>query len=391
MPSAILGLLASRGPASRAEIARALDVSSATVTQLTKDLLRGGMIEELETAPSQGGRPGRLLGLAHSAGSAIGVKVTADHVAIVQVNHDLGIERSVRRAFDPYRVDAIDQLAHLLHDEVADVPHLLGVGVGVPGSVDSQDSGIVDAHTLGWAGAHLGPQLRARLQVPVLVDNDVNTLAVADRRFGAGQQHRNYLLVTIGRGIGCALIVDGDVYRGHAGGAGEIGHLCIEPDGPLCSCGLRGCLEAVIGDRALVDIAIRGGHLAAESGPAELLLAATAGNAWAQQIFAEAAIVLGRTLAGMVHLLNPEVLVILGEGVGAWEFWAGSFEESFRKHLIPARRHLAYLTEDWDEDTWALGAASLILASPFDTGNVTGTQGRLIRERLHAHASRSSA
>ncbi|MEJ7651367.1 MAG: ROK family protein [Nakamurella sp.] len=389
-PSALLGVLASRGPASRAELARTLDVSSATVTQLTKDLLRAGSIQELDTVPSDGGRPARLLGLVHSPGNAIGVKVTADHVALVEVNADLAIERSTRLPYDPTRADAVDQLVRLVEGEVAGVEHLLGVGVGVPGSVDAQDSGVVDAHTLGWSGATLGAQLRARLQVPVLVDNDVNTLAVADRLFGVGRDHRDYLIVTVGRGIGLAMIVDGNVYRGSSGGVGEIGHICVVPDGPVCSCGLHGCLEAVIGDQALIDAGVAQGILSAGSEPAALRRAADEGSTAAQQIYSSAGDVLGRTLAGIVHLVNPETVVILGEGVAGWAHWADGFADSFRRHLIPSRRHVGFQTVDWDEDTWALGAASLILASPFDALGVAGTQGKLVRERLHAHASRSS-
>jgi predicted NBD/HSP70 family sugar kinase len=387
VPAAILGLLAGRGPASRAEIARALDVSSATITQMTKDLLARGLVEEVATGPSHGGRPGRLLGLVHSAGTALGVKITADHLAVVRVNLDLAIVESKRFPFDASRPDALDVIGRLLQDETADRTDLLGVGIGVPGAIDSQDSGVVDAPTLGWTDAQLGPQLRSRLGVPVLIDNDVNTLAVADRLFGVGRDHRNYLVVTIGRGIGLAMITDGIVYRGAAGGAGEIGHLCVDPDGPLCSCGLHGCLEAFIGDQALLASAGRAGH--ALQTPEDLRLAAAAGADWALQIYATAADLLGRSLAGLVHVFNPEVLVVLGEGVAAWPFWQPQFEISFRRHLMPARRSVPYLTEDWDEDTWALGAASLILASPFDATGALGAQGQLVRERLHANVARA--
>lgn len=388
-PSALLGLLASRGPASRADLARSLEVSSATVTQLTKELLRDGLIQELDTVPSEGGRPARLLGLVHSPGSAAGVKVTADHLAIVEVDAELTLQRSVRVPFDPSRPDAVDHLVDLVQQHVGDIPHLLGIGVGVPGSVDAQDSGVVEAHTLGWSGARVGAHLRSRLEVPVLVDNDVNTVATADRLFGVGRDHRDYLIVTIGRGIGLAMVVDGTVHRGHSGGAGEIGHVCVVPDGPLCTCGLRGCLEALIGDQALVDQAVTGGHLSPGAGTDALLAAARGGAGWAREIYAGAAEVLGRTLAGIVHLTDPELLVVLGEGVAAWDFWSAAFGESFRRHLIPSRRHVDVRTVDWDEDTWAVGAASLILNSPFDAGGVAGSQGRLVRERLHAHASRS--
>lgn len=191
MASAVLGLLGTRGPTSRADVARALDVSPASVTQLTKELIARGLVVELEHAPSQGGRPARLLGLVRSAGGAIGAKVTADHVAIVDVDLDGAVRSSTTHPFDPDAPNALDALGHILGSAVDDHSgHLLGVGVGIPGSVDAQASGIVEAPTLGWSDAHVGPVLRSTLGVPVLVENDVNTLAVAERLYGKiGRAH----------------------------------------------------------------------------------------------------------------------------------------------------------------------------------------------------------
>ena len=190
VPSAILGLLGTRGPSSRADIARTLNVSPATVTQTTKELIARSLVEELDSVPSQGGRPARLLGLVRSAGGAIGAKVTADHVAIVDVQLDGTVQTSTSQPFDPTSPDALDRLCRILGSAVeAHEGQLLGVGVGIPGSVDSQGSGVVDAPTLGWSDAQVGPMLRAALGVPVLVDNDVNTLAAAERIYGVGRHH----------------------------------------------------------------------------------------------------------------------------------------------------------------------------------------------------------
>ncbi len=387
VPSAILGLLGTRGPTSRADVARALDVSPALVTQLTKDLIARGLVTELEHAPSQGGRPARLLGLVRSAGGAIGAKVTADHVALVDVDLDGTVRSQSTQRFDPDAPDALDALGHILGTAVDDHSGpLLGIGVGIPGSVDSQASGIVDAPTLGWSDAHVGAVLRSTLGVPVLVENDVNTLAVAERLYGTGRDHGSYLVVTIGRGIGCGIVVDGAVYRGASGGAGEIGHIPITMDGPLCGCGARGCLEAHIGEDALVRAALEQGVIGPRGTAAGLRQAAERGDAAALEIYREAGARLGRALAGVVHTIDPEVIVLLGEGIDAWRHWEPGFEPSFRGHLMPARRGIPFVIEPWAEDKWALGAASLVLASPFDAAGATGDQGRLVRERLHAGA-----
>jgi predicted NBD/HSP70 family sugar kinase len=392
--SAVLGVLGTQGPTSRADLARSLSISPATVTQLTRDLIDRGLVAELEHLPSHGGRPARLLGLVHSAGGAIGAKVTADHIAVVDAALDGTICDSWQESFDPDAPDALDRMCRVLGTAVdRHTGPLLGIGVGIPGSVDAQDSGIVDAPTLGWSHAPVGPVLRAALGVPVLVENDVNTLAVAERLYGTARDHGSYLVVTIGRGIGCGIVVDGALHRGAAGGAGEIGHVPVDPDGPPCTCGSRGCLEAFAGDAALLREAVAAGAVPAGADVEALRAAAAAGAAAALEVYHRAGEVLGRTLAGVVHTVDPEIVVLLGEGVSGWPFWQPGFEPAFRRHLFPARRGLPLVVESWDEDKWALGAAALVHASPFDAAGASGDQGQLVRDRLRdggLHAGASS-
>jgi len=385
--AAVLGLLGTRGPSSRAEIARSLGVSPATVTQTTKELLARELITELDSVPSQGGRPARLLGLVRTAGGAIGAKVTADHVALVSVDLDGTVRASSAVPFDPARPAALDALCEILHEAVAaHEGHLLGVGVGLPGAVDSQASGIVDAPTLGWDRAPVGQRLRDALLVPVLVDNDVNTLAAAESVYGIGREHSSYLVVTIGLGIGCGIVSHGSVSRGAHGGAGEIGHIPVSEDGPLCGCGNSGCLEAHIGAHGLIVAGRTAGVLGASDGIAQLAAAAHAGDQRARHVYAEAGRLLGRGLAGVVHVIDPELVLLMGEGMTEWAFWQAGFEESFRRHLMPARRGISYITESWAESQWAVGAACLVLASSFDA-NTPGAQGALVRARLQDAAS----
>ncbi|MGW6276806.1 ROK family protein [Kribbella sp. NPDC055071] len=388
VPSGIVALLGTRGPTSRTAIARGLGLSPATVTQVTKDLIARGIVEELESVPSNGGRPARLLGLVSQAGVALGAKVTADHVAVVAAELDGTVLASAAHDFDPNAPDMLDRLGQILTQEVAGLDRqLLGVGVGVPGSVDDQASGIVDAPTLGWRAVPVGAVLRQAVGTPVLVDNDVNTLAAAERLYGIGREHSSYLVVTIGRGIGCAMVVDGGIYRGANGGAGEIGHIPVSAvggDEPRCTCGSTGCLESYIGADALVRTARYRGVLSARETLGGLLRAATTGDATARAVYADAGKILGRALAGVIHTVDPEVVVLLGEGVDGWEFWQSGFEPSFRRSLLPARKGVPVLVEPWTEDQWARGAASLVLASPFDSTGNGGEQSRLVRARLGA-------
>lgn len=383
--SSVLALLGTRGAMSRADVARALGLSPASVTQITKDLLVRGLVVELEQRPSKGGRPARMIGLADTQAGAIGVKVAIDHVAIVALDLDGTVSRSTSHALDTSAPNALDALAHLLGSVVDDHPgQLLGLGVGVPGSVDDQASGVVESPTMGWSDVRLGDVLRAALGVPVLVENDVNTLAVAERLYGVGREHDSYLIATIGRGVGSGIVVDGSIYRGGRGGAGEIGHIPMTSDGPLCGCGSRGCLEAHIGEDALVRAALERGVIRPRGTAEGLRQAADRGEPAALEIYAEAGTMLGRALAGVVHTLDPEIVVILGEGVEAWRHWQPGFEAGFRTHLMPARRDTPFVVEPWADDKWALGAAALVLATPFDSTGASGEQGRLVRARLNA-------
>ncbi|WP_154794549.1 ROK family transcriptional regulator [Occultella kanbiaonis] len=384
-PASVIAALGAKGPMSRAQLARALRVSPATITQVTKSLLSLGVITELDVVSSGGGRPAQLLGLVDGAGvGAIGAKVTADHVTMVQVGLDGAVRDILNEPFDPSTPDALDVLARLLAASIERYDGLLlGIGVGVPGTVDDQASGVVQAPTLGWREVPVGTFLRRELDLPVLVDNDVNTLAVAERLYGTAGSHDSALIVTIGRGIGCGIVVDGNLHRGAAGGAGEIGHFPVAADGPVCGCGNTGCLEAFIGDEALVRTARETGAIGPRSGKAALRRAADEGDAAARSVFADAGALLGRTLAGVVHTVAPEIVVVLGEGTDCWPHWEESFERAFRRHLLPGRRSLPFAVESWSDERWAAGAAALVLHTPFDAAGASGDQGRLIRARLH--------
>ena len=391
--SAILAHLGAQGPASRADLARTLNVSPALMTQLTRDLLAEGLLQELEHSPSQGGRPARMLGLVSSAGRAIGVKVVADHVAFVEVGIDGTVQRSASEPFDASASTVLTDLTVLLRRFIAggsDIP-LLGVGVGVPGSVDNQGSGVVESTQLGWHQVPLGQTLRRELKLPVLVENNVNALAVAERLYGLGRNHENFLVVTIGTGVGAGIVIDGVVLRGFAGGAGEIGHFPIVENGPLCRCGNRGCVEAIIGEDALVRIARERGIIGRDAGIQALRAAADTSDTSAAAVFSEAGHVLGRTLAGIVHTLDPEIVIVLGEGTTSWPHWSYGFEPAFRSALLPAQRGVGVVVETWQDESWAQGAAALVLATPFDSEGVSGDQGRLVRERFVARLVESEA
>lgn len=394
--SAVLAMIGAQGPIARAEIARRLAVSAATVTEVTRELVADGLIRVVDQAPSNGGRPGLLLGLVAEAAHALGVKIAPDHLAVVRVNLDGEVLARSEEPFDAVAPDAVAHLTERLRGEIdkAAGTRLLGIGLGVPGIVDAQ-RGIVEAPILGWQHVALGPTLREQLGLPVLIDNDVNTLAVAERLYGRGREAEHFLTVTIGRGVGLGIVVGGDLYRGARGGAGEFGHVTVAEDGPLCECGKRGCLEALVADPALVQLAVEDGLVEPSSSIADgierLRRLADGGHPTACRIYAQAGAILGRAVAGLINVLSPQLVLVSGEGVLAWQHLVESFERELRDDTFPPLRGIPIEVDPWDDAKWARGAAALVLRATFSAPLYERQIEDSVRARLPTASASSGA
>jgi predicted NBD/HSP70 family sugar kinase len=365
--AAIFKLIGSSGPIARAQIARQLGLSPATVTAVTRELLDQGLVRVVDRSQARRGRPALLLEVVGGAAAAFGAKVAPDHVVGVRVDLEGEVLERFEASFDASAPDAVERLGDLLTgwlDEASSTVPLLGVGLGVSGVVDSAQ-GTLDSPLLGWRDVPLAGLLADRLGLPVYVDNDVNTLAVSERLHGRGRDVEHFVTVTIGRGVGLGIVAGGDIYRGHGGGAGEFGHTTAVADGPQCSCGKRGCLEAVVADPALVGAARRGRLLKRDEGVERLTALADAGNARACQIFAAAGATLGRAVGDLANVLSPELVLVSGEGTRAWQHMLASFDGAFRAALFGPLRGVRVEVDPWDDARWAVGAATLVLRASF--------------------------
>jgi predicted NBD/HSP70 family sugar kinase len=376
--AAILRLIGLSGPIARTSIAKRLGLSPATVTSITRELIESGIVRTADRAPSRGGRPALLLEIVSRSAHAFGVKIAPDHLVGVVVDLDGDVIEQFEARLDLTAAHGFDAAAAVLRgwlDEAAAETPLLGVGLGVPGVVDSS-SGRVTSPLIGWSDFALRDALQQELGIAVLVDNDVNTLATAERLYGRGRDVEDFITLTLGRGVGLGIVANGDIYHGHGGGAGEFGHVTAVVDGPVCSCGKRGCLEAVIGDPALVAIARGDGTIGKRHGIAALRRQADAGDADARAIFAEAATVLGQAVANLVNVLSPKLILVSGEGAQAWAHYEEPFGRSLQTHVFPPLRGVTVEVDPWDDAKWAVGAASLVLRTTF-TPLVDGTQHEL--------------
>jgi predicted NBD/HSP70 family sugar kinase len=360
----VLRIIRDQGPIPRSEIARRAHLSLATVSGITGELIERGLVYEHEVGASTGGRPPILLALNPRAGLMVGVKLTETQV--VAALTDLGAEIVERRAVPLGPDHRPEAVATVLADLVAELRSLhpegriLGLGLGMAGAIDRPAGVCRFSPFFGWRDVPLRDLLEERLELPVAIENDVNTLTLAEQWFGAGVGVADFLVVTLGRGVGMGMVLDGRLYRGGRGAGGEFGHLTIEPDGPTCPCGKRGCLEALVADPALVRAATE-----ALGRPVDLLEAAAlarSGDPAMDALFARAGRMLGLALAHLVNVFNPTLLIVGGEGVQVLDLLMPATEAALTAHCFDglfADLHL--VVEPWGDDAWARGAASLML------------------------------
>lgn len=372
--SMILNVVREKGPISKAEIARVTGLSQATVGAIVPSLIERGFVSESAPTVSGLGRPPTLLQLDRDSYNVVGLKLMEDHIvgAVTDLEaRTLGHFELPISDLEPTAVaaSAAEVVDELLRISGLGRERLLGVGIGMAGVIDTNHGLCRSSPFLGWRNVPIAELAEARLEVPVRVDNDINTLALAERWFGIGQKADDFILVTLGRGIGLSVVAAGSVYRGAQGGAGEFGHTVVSDSDELCSCGNRGCLEASVGEPALLRRAkeLRAArNLPAPSTAAELYAAATEDRELAD-LLARAGRQLGRALGNLINLLAPALVILSGEGVDAGEALLGAVRAELDVHIHEGLQGTyEFVVEPLGDEAWARGAASLILDAVFE-------------------------
>lgn len=370
--AAVLASVAEGGPAHRAEIARRVGLSRTTVTTIVRELLeRGVLVESTDAERGQevDGRAGGHLVLSSNAAWAGGVSLTLDSVA-ARVHDLAGTELSSSQiAMAP--TETWERRAELateaLDDAIAraggDRGRLLAVGFGLPGQIDPNDGvvhGALDDQP--WHGVNALDEMSSRLGVPVLVDNNVRLETLAERQWGAGGAS-TMLYVNISSGLAIGIVVAGQLYRGGSGGAGEFGHMSIDINGPACRCGNRGCLVLYAGGPALLqrlkDV------LGSSARLADIVAASQAGNRAVQNVLADVGAVVGRELASVCNLLNPDLVVVGGETSSAGDVIIEPLREALVRHTLAPRGAPEVVASRLPAgaQAGALGAIALVLES----------------------------
>lgn len=362
----VVDALLHRPPMSRAELGELLGVSRATVTALVQELELAGMIsQQPEEARGGLGRPPLRVSLAADAAFAVGIDLGHRHVraAVCDLAGGAVHLRSATVTADHEPADVLDIAAELTRAVLrrADVPaeRVLGAGVGLAAPIDAAGGRVHPAGGLErWAGVDVADELGRRLALPVQLDNDANAGALGEYLFGAGRGVEHLAYVRLSAGVGLGLILDGTLYRGGGGIAGELGHVIADRDGALCRCGGRGCLELIASPVAVAELLERSRGEPVSVG--RLLELVRAGDRGACRAVADAGTVVGETLAAAVTLLNPQRVIIGGELAQAGEVLLAPIHAAVaRLSLAPATTIVA---SELGERAEVLGAAATQLA-----------------------------
>lgn len=379
---AILNLIRRLGPISRTQLTQLTGLSSAAITGVTAELITDKILLERsvgEAGPGGGRRP-VFLDIDYKSQYAVGMKITNKYIDAVLT--DLSTQVVAHQFEDMLETTPeavarqVAQIAQKLFKIAKIKPKsVIGVGLGFDSVVDSAKGVVWQLSGISWNNAPIATMVSKEVGLPTWVDNDVNAFADAERLFGHGKHVSNFLTIAIGRGIGAALVINGEVYRGRNGGAGEFGHNMINPGGRLCGCGRRGCLNAYASEPAILEQFAEVSTQYSHIGMDEMVRLAESGHEDARALLAEAGSTLGRHLSYLVNALNPELILFGGEGARMGSFF---FDPLMRRVRVDAHdglgKDLPFVIIPWhdnDYTPWARGAASLAVQRAFEWGDLS--------------------
>jgi len=375
--SKILEAIRTIGMISRIDIARTTGLSQALVTGLTADLIKEGLILEKQSGEYEGGRRPMLLALNPEGAFVVGVNLSITELSVVIVNFEGVVVASYTQSLEPIQHSVSEIAASVVGAVQACIweanfakEQVSGVGIGLPGLVDPDSGDIRFLPNYGWQNVNLKELVQSQLNHPCYIDNSSNTLALAEQWFGEGKGVDNFLVVTIENGVGLGAVINGRIYRGQEGIAGEFGHITINPDGPECRCGKKGCVEAYAGKIAIMRDARQAvldeqwdcenpDHFTYE----DVVGAAQNGTAVLRQLFNRAGRMLGVGISHLVTLFNPTKIIITGQGVRAGDLIFDAMDSTLDTYLSDkfGRRTTQIIVQQWTEQDWARGAGALVL------------------------------
>lgn len=325
--SLILETIKSQSPISRADIANLTGLNKGTVSSLVNDLIEEKLIYESGPGKSSGGRRPVMLLFNQLAGYSIGIDLGVNYLlgVVTDLEGNICYEKRVKftnLSFDEL-IDRLCEVIDLLISSTPISPYgIIGIGIGVPGTVN-KNGDVLLAPNLGWKKVQLRKTLNDRYKLPIIVENEANSGAYGEKKFGVGKKHSNIIYVSVGIGIGVGLILNGKLYKGNNGLSGEMGHTTININGDQCRCGNIGCWELYASEKALINSANSMGikSMTNEEISLESLVAlAENGDENTLKLFNQIGDYIGVGINNIINTFNPEQIII-GNRMASAQKW----------------------------------------------------------------------
>lgn len=361
----IVATLRDQGALSQAELARATGLSTATISNIVKSMCANGLAMTRPTTSS--GRRALAVSLLETPDVAAGIDFGRSHVRLVLASPSFKVkaERFAQLPVGHLAAESIAAAAammdELLIESGIDRSRVIGAGVGVPGPIDHRTGTVIRGAILPeWVGVNIVAQLQQALKMPIFADNDANLGALAQVTWGEHRAAKDLVFLKIGSGIGAGLILNGAPYYGHTGITGEIGHATIFDQGLVCRCGNRGCLETVASTAVMIELLSRGEP--ATLTVQEIIKRAKAGDAATLRVIDDAGMSVGKAMANVANMINPEMIVVGGPLVPLGETLLNPIRRGLIRHAVPAiGEGTAVVMSSLGDRAEALGAISLAL------------------------------
>ena len=365
----ILDVIRTAGHIARIDIAKATGVSPATVTAITAELLSAGLIEEVApdtTSEIRRGRPRVALKIRGAAHRIAGLKVAhhtistviADFVGKELASHEMPLIKG-RMPLPELCAQIRRALEFTCQKGGFVIEDLSGVGLGLAGMVDAERKFVYWSSSLEERNVDLGQALAEVLPCPVFLDNDANLVAKAEHLFGEGRTCDNFIVITIEHGVGMGIVIDGKIYRGKRGCGAEFGHTKVHLEGALCQCGQRGCLEAYVGDYALLREANISSGNERHTSLLSLFKAAENGDAMARSVLDRARRMFAMGLANVVNIFDPSKIILAGARMTFDHLYSDKVIEEMQQWVVHVDAPLPeVIIHDWGDLMWANGAAA---------------------------------
>ena len=349
------------GPISRSEIAKRLNLSQGSLTRLSTPLIESGLLVELEErANLRAGRPSRPLDVVVDSQHFIGMKLTENEIVGVTTDLRANVSASASAALssrDPKIV--AKQISRLAKDLAKHVPSVTALGVGIGGLVDDHTM-VTSAPFLGWSNFPLGSMLESLTGIPTVVENDVIAFTELEHWFGAGRGLDRFAVVTLGAGVGYGLVIHNNLVVNPDFGIGLVGHWRrVDPFGPICPSGHRGCAHSVLSQSAISQAVSLALNRPVEY--EEALDLAEGADPVARRVVDDAGRGLGRLLAAIANLTMPERIILGGEGVHLVDVAKGAIQEGINEDRDPRANRLDLVTTPGDNTEWCRGAAVIAI------------------------------